>query len=50
MADAVYVLGKLENENREVVFVPNGESTDLPAAAIYAYNSAFTKFPYSRYS
>lgn len=49
MADAVYVLGSLDAENREVVFVPDGTDTDLPAAAIYAYSSAFTKWPYSQY-
>ncbi|HYT02543.1 MAG TPA: hypothetical protein VEL70_06500 [Candidatus Acidoferrum sp.] len=49
MADQVYVLGSLENENREVVFVPNGESTDLPAGAQFAYNSAFTQFPYTEF-
>lgn len=49
MADAIYVLGSLDAEDREVVFVPNGEDTDLPAGAVFAYNSAFTKFPYSQY-
>ncbi len=46
MADKIYVIGGLEQENREVVFVPDGEDTDLPAGAEYAYASAFTKFPY----
>jgi hypothetical protein len=49
MADAIYVLGSLDAENREVVFVPSGEDTDLPAGAAFAYNSAFTKFPYTQY-
>lgn len=49
MADKVYVLGSLEDENREVVFVPDGDSTDLPAAAEYAYTSAFTRFPYTEF-
>lgn len=46
MADQVYVLGNLNDHNREVVFVPDGEDTDLPAAAQFAYSNAFTKFPY----
>jgi len=49
MADQIYVLGSLPEHNRELVYVPNGESTDLPAAAQYAYSSAFTKFPYSEF-
>jgi hypothetical protein len=46
MADQVYVLGSIREKNRELVFVPNGESTDLPASAQYAYSSNFTVFPY----
>lgn len=49
MADKIYVIGGLEEENREVVHVPDGESTDLPASAEFAYSSAFTKFPYTEY-
>lgn len=49
MADAIYVIGSLTDDNREMVFVPSGEDTDLPAGAEYAYSSAFTKFPYSEY-
>ncbi len=49
MADTIYVIGSLTEDNRELAFVPDGESTDLPAAAAFAYSSAFTKFPYSEY-
>ena len=43
----IYVLGKEEYGNREVVIVENGEVHDLPAAAKYTYASDLTKFPYS---
>ena len=49
MADQIFVLGSLEQENREVVFVPDGTDTDLPAAAVFTYAQAFTKFPYSEF-
>lgn len=43
----IYVLGKEEYGNREVVIVESGEVHDLPAAAINTYDSELTKFPYS---
>lgn len=43
----VYVLGKEEAKNREVVVVEAGESHDLPAAAKYAYSNVQTRFPYT---
>lgn len=47
MADEIYVLGDITpNGNRELVFVPDGTDTDLPAAAEFAYSNAFTRFPY----
>jgi hypothetical protein len=49
MADTLYVLGSLEQENREVVFVPDGVDTDLPAGAQFTYAQAFSKFPYSEF-
>jgi hypothetical protein len=49
MADQIYVIGSLIDDDREMAFVPNGDSTDLPAGAQFAYSSAFTKFPYSEY-
>lgn len=48
MADQVYVLGDIKpHNNRELVFVPDGEDTDLPAGAQFAYSSNFTVFPYN---
>jgi hypothetical protein len=54
MSDTIYVIGSLNTldvndsrNNREVVFVPDGEETDLPAAAAYSYVSTLTKFPYT---
>lgn len=47
MADAIYVLGDDKpNNNKEVVFVKNGEDTDLPVGAVFAYSHAMTQFPY----
>lgn len=42
----IYVLGKEEFGNREMVVVENGENHDLPASAKYTYASGLTKFPY----
>jgi hypothetical protein len=43
----VYVLGKEESKNREVVVVEDGETHDLPSAAKYAYSNVQTRFPYA---
>jgi hypothetical protein len=43
----IYVLGKEEKDNREVVVLKDGEVHDLPASAKYLYSSDLTKFPYS---
>jgi hypothetical protein len=42
----VYVLGKKEWNNREVVIVEDGVVHDFPADAKYPYSSQNTKFPY----
>jgi hypothetical protein len=42
----VFVLGTEEEGNREVVHVPAGEDTDLPATSEFYYTSATARFPY----
>lgn len=43
----IYVLGKEEFGNREVVIQEDGSVHDLPAAAKVTYASALSKFPYT---
>lgn len=42
----IFVLGGETRGNREVVYVPAGEDTDLPANAEYYYTDLVTRFPY----
>ena len=42
----VFVLGKPNEGTREVVHVPAGEDTDLPATAEFYYSDNVTRFPY----
>jgi len=43
----IYVLGKEEKGNREVVIQEDASVHDLPVTAKYTYASALTKFPYA---
>lgn len=43
--DRVFVLGTDAEGNKEVVHVPAGDDTDLPASAEFYYTSATAKFP-----
>lgn len=42
----IYVIGKENDGNREVVVIEDGEVHDMPATAEYTYDSDLTKFPY----
>lgn len=44
--DRVFLIGKAEDGNRELLHVPAGEDTDLPAAAEFYYSGAIVRFPY----
>ena len=43
----IYVLGREEDNNREVAVVEDGEVHDFPATAEYTYDSDLTRFPYT---
>lgn len=42
----VYVIGKSDTGNREVVMVEDGKTHDLPAAAKFDYEDQAARFPY----
>lgn len=44
--DRVFVVGTDPAGNRELVHVPAGEDTDLPASAEYYYTDVIARFPY----
>lgn len=43
----IYVLGKEEHGNREVVIVEDGQEHNFPADTEYTYASQNTRFPYN---
>lgn len=44
--DRVFLLGSAVDGNRELIHVPAGEDTDLPATAEFYYLQSTTQFPY----
>jgi hypothetical protein len=43
----VYVIGKNDTGNREVVMVEDGATHDLPAEAKFTYEDEEARFPYT---
>lgn len=43
----IYVIGTIEDNNREMIIQEDESTHDLPAEAKYTYSDAVTKFPYT---